>query len=276
MRQTDRPTVRSEQDERPEGSITVLTVTRGRPAWLLRCLQAVLDQSGVEAEHLVLIDDCDTTDRALSEIEHPRLTWLLRRRRPGETSGPGHLARLRNLMIRMARTEWVAFLDDDNVFLPEHLSSLLDCARRHAADAVHSWMRVFDDAGVPYLEARWPWCRDDAQAARKYAEMASRGVVTPGDNIVRDALANFPARCVDTSAWLLRRAALGEAPMDPHFTRAEFEANKAEDDHLHATIARRGLKVVCTEAATLSYTLGGYSTNHDGRSARAETWRWTS
>lgn len=256
-------------------SITVLTVTRGRPRWLLRCIASVRAQVGVEAAHLVLIDDCDATDRALVGLEHPRLTHLLRRRRPGESSGPSHLARLRNLMIRMATTEWVAFLDDDNVFEPEHLPSLLACAERTGAPAVHSWMRMVDAEGRPYTEPRWPWCRDDAAAGEKYATMTARGVVTPGDNIVRDALSNMPARCVDTSAWLLRRDLLGEAPMDPHFTRAEFEANKAEDDHLHAYVAGLGVPVVCTEEPTLRYTLGGYSTNHDGRSDRAETWRWT-
>lgn len=256
-------------------SITVMTVTRGRPRWLLRCIDSVRAQRGANAEHLVLIDDCDVTDRALAAVEHARLTHVLRRRRPDERSGPGHLARLRNLMIRMATTEWVAFLDDDNVFEPGHLRSLLDCAERAGAPAAHSWMRMVDAAGAPYTEPRWPWCRDDRAAAEKYAAMAAQGVVTPGDNIVRDALGNVPARCVDTSAWLLRRDLLGEAPMDPHFTRAEFEANKAEDDHLHAYIVQTGVTVACTERATLRYTLGGYSNNHDGRSARAETWRWT-
>lgn len=255
-------------------SVTVLTVTRRRPSWLLRCLDSVRQQTGVEAEHLVLIDDCDETDRALAGIEHPRLTWYLRRRRPGEASGPAHLARLRNLMIRMATTEWVAFLDDDNVFAQAHLGSLLECARETGAAAVHGWMRMFDADGQPYTRARWPWCRDDAEAEAKYRAMAAKGVVTPGDNIVRDAVGNYPARCVDTSAWLLRRSALGEAPMDPVFTRAEYEANKAEDDHLHAYIVGAGLKVACSEQATLRYALGGYSNDHDGRSARAERWQW--
>jgi len=255
-------------------SVTVLTVTRRRPRWLLRCIDSVRRLVGVEAEHIVLIDDCDETDRALAGAEHRRLTRFLRRRRPGEASGPAHLAGLRNLMIRMATSEWVAFLDDDNVFAEEHIASLLACAEETGAAAVHSWMRMFDATGQPHTSARWPWSRDDAAGEAKYRIMAAKGVVTRDDNIVREAIDNYPARCVDTSAWLLRRSALGDTPMDPTFTLAEFEANKAEDDHLHAYILSQGLKVACTERATLRYALGGYSTNHDGRSDRAETWRW--
>lgn len=258
-------------------SVTVLTVTRRRPQLLFQCMASVKAQRATDVHHLVLIDDCDETDRAL--LTHARdlhrLSWYLRRRRPGEQSGPSHLAHLRNLMIRMANSRWVAFLDDDNTFLPEHLASLLACARDNDVPAAHSWLRIFEPDGAPYTRARWPWCRDDDEGEQLYADMVAKGVMTPGDSILRDSVDNYPARCVDTSAWLLDRAMLGQAPMESEFTYAEFVANKAEDDKLHAYLLANEVPVACTGKATLSYTLGGYSTNHDGCSDRAEVWRWS-
>ena len=257
--------------------ITVMTVSRGRPAWLLRCIASVQAQQGVETRHIVLIDDCDESDAALrreaADIEG--LTWFLRRRRPGEQSGPSHLAQLRNLLIRMTQSRWVAFLDDDNTFLPNHLSQLRDLAVETGCPAVHSWLRLVEPSGEPHTRARWPWCRDEAEGEARYAQMAAKGVVTPGDNIVRDSLGNYPLRCVDTSAWLFERKMLGDAPMDPTFSYEEFVTNKAEDDKLHAYIMANQVPVASSQSPTLIYTLGGYSTNHDGSSARAEVWKWT-
>jgi hypothetical protein len=39
----------------------------------------------------------------------------------------------------MAHTPWVAFLDDDDEFLPQHLAALLRCAAETEADYVYSY-----------------------------------------------------------------------------------------------------------------------------------------
>jgi glycosyltransferase involved in cell wall biosynthesis len=39
-------------------------------------------------------------------------------------------------------TEWVAFLDDDDEFLPEHLELLMNAALEQDADYVYSWYHV--------------------------------------------------------------------------------------------------------------------------------------
>jgi len=188
--------------------ITVLTVTKKRPQLLKRCLKSVMEQEcDLEVRHLILIDDCPDTYEILNRHYQPsqRLIWFLRPRSPKEKSGPEHLARLRNLQVRMAETKWISFLDDDNEYEPFHLRQLIESVRRTGSPAVHSWIQLFNFDGTPYLEERWPWCRDEKIGRQRYREMADKGVICPGYNIVRDSIHNLPARCVDTSAWLLSR-----------------------------------------------------------------------
>jgi glycosyltransferase involved in cell wall biosynthesis len=53
--------------------------------------------------------------------------------------GAGHT---RNRALAMARTRWVAFLDDDDLFHPDHLETLLGHAEQTGADVVYSSCRI--------------------------------------------------------------------------------------------------------------------------------------
>lgn len=48
----------------------------------------------------------------------------------------------RNKAIKDVSTEWIAFLDDDDEFMPEHLEKLYGHAMNTNADFVHSWFEV--------------------------------------------------------------------------------------------------------------------------------------
>lgn len=54
---------------------------------------------------------------------------------------------VRNRAWRMADTEFVAFLDDDDELLPNHLEHLLDVQARHDADVVYPWHRIIGPDG---------------------------------------------------------------------------------------------------------------------------------
>jgi hypothetical protein len=56
-------------------------------------------------------------------------------------------AQTRNRTWRLADTEWVAFLDDDDELLPNHVELLLHCAERTGADLVYPWFRIVDHDG---------------------------------------------------------------------------------------------------------------------------------
>ena len=48
----------------------------------------------------------------------------------------------RNNAIKMANSEWIAFLDDDDEFQPHHVRTLLTAADENKADVVWGWFDV--------------------------------------------------------------------------------------------------------------------------------------
>lgn len=53
----------------------------------------------------------------------------------------------RDRALRAAQTEWVAFLDDDDHFLTNHLEVLVHAAGETGADYLYSWFTVQDSQG---------------------------------------------------------------------------------------------------------------------------------
>jgi glycosyltransferase involved in cell wall biosynthesis len=87
-------------------AISILVCTRNRPTDLRRCLESILANDFTNYE-LVVIDQSDdgTTAEYLGGLADSRLRWI-----PTPTRG---LARARNLALRHARSDIVAFTDDD-------------------------------------------------------------------------------------------------------------------------------------------------------------------
>lgn len=63
----------------------------------------------------------------------------------------------RNRAVRMAQTEWVAFLDDDDELLPRHLQALFETQRAHDADVVWPWYEIggFAYDPLPHEGREW-------------------------------------------------------------------------------------------------------------------------
>src|SRR3954451_16954199 len=107
------------------GSCSVVVPTVGRPS-LDVLLDALATGSGPRPAELVLVDD-----RPGGEPMRPERPGLPPGR--GVRTGGGGPARARNLGWRTARTEWIAFLDDDVVPDPDWYERLAaDLAALHA------------------------------------------------------------------------------------------------------------------------------------------------
>ena len=93
----------------------------------------------------------------------------------------------RNAGIAAAGGEWIALLDNDDLWSPGHLADLVACARRWpAADFVHSGSVLFDSESGRELGLRAP----SASAVREYPHSVYLGhyAVQPSSVLLRKAL----------------------------------------------------------------------------------------
>lgn len=280
---------RRERDASDAPRITVVTVTREHPELLHRAIQSVDAQHCTNPiEHLIVVDDDDSTLRALELCATPRAgrsrAIHLERRPPGDDPLAFYprLARLFNRGVELARGQWIAFLDDDNVFAPDHLSSLIEHAQRTGVRAVHSGRTMHWPDGSPYLEQLFPHARSPKEARRIYNLLCDRGVWIRGSNVVLDRADphqtgycnstvmadDDPVMLVDQNVWLIERRLLLELPIPIEFSPADIAAGTAPDDKLIELLLRNSVAIETTRRPTVQYYLGGQSNRHNARILR--------
>ena len=121
--------------------VSVVIPTRDRPEYLARSLVSALEQRKVRAEVLV-VDDGSRTSVA------SRLTPEARRRaRIVRHDAARGVCAARNTGISTARAPWLAFLDDDDLWAPTKLRTLLDLAAETGAGYVFSGGITIDADG---------------------------------------------------------------------------------------------------------------------------------
>jgi glycosyltransferase involved in cell wall biosynthesis len=100
--------------------VSVVIPTIRRPELVLRAVRSVLGQTYPAVEVVVVIDGPDDfTAAALTSIKDERVRVLQNM----SSLGPGPA---RNRAAREARGEWLAFLDDDDEWLPDKLARQLE------------------------------------------------------------------------------------------------------------------------------------------------------
>ena len=184
---------------------------------MCRAVRSALAQTHTELEVLVVVDGGDQETRAaLADCADPRvrLVW------PGGRLGN---ADARNAGVHEAQAEWVAFLDDDDEWLPRKLERQWETARQSGAafpivscrmvarsergDLV--WPRRFPGAGEPLSE--YFFCRRTPFTGE--GMVINSGILTRRDLLTRVPFRSGLARHVDPD-WLLRAARVPGAALE--------------------------------------------------------------
>mgnify|MGYP003575520691 CR=1 FL=1 len=120
--------------------ISIIITTYNRPSFLRRALASVLAQDikGVELEVVVVDDGSDENNLPVLEDldKHFRLKHIpLLYFKMGENSG--YQCKPKNIGVQQSNGEFIAYLDDDNVWKPSHLRVLWEAIQRHDCDLVY-------------------------------------------------------------------------------------------------------------------------------------------
>jgi len=173
--------------------VSVVLPTHNRAALLQRSIESVLAQSFRDFE-LIVVDDCSTDDtpELLRSIRDPRVVYVRR-----EENGRAAIAR--NDGIRRARGEFVAFQDDDDVWLVNKLErqvAALDAAGPETGLCLAGHVRWLADHAI-YIGGEKYFERLDFRAGQTLTPSADYSLIA-------------------TPAWLVRRQLLLDAGLfDP-------------------------------------------------------------
>ena len=120
--------------------VSVVIPTFDRPVFLERAIGSAQKQTWQNIEIIVVGDGCPRMSmvKARDSIHNdPRVRFLNLK----ENHGSGG-AVPRNVAIQMAQGEYIAYLDDDNEWLPDHISSIIEEIRNKGAKWGFSSMSV--------------------------------------------------------------------------------------------------------------------------------------
>jgi glycosyltransferase involved in cell wall biosynthesis len=104
--------------------VTVVITTRQRPDLLPRALRSSLRQVHPPREVIVVVDGSDAaTEAYLRSIADPRVRAIVLQQQTGGCAA-------RNIGVKAAAGDWIAFLDDDDEWMPDKLEAQLKMATR--------------------------------------------------------------------------------------------------------------------------------------------------
>ena len=143
--------LKQENIEISDPKVSVVIPTYNRADLLPRAVNSVLYQTFTDYE-IIIVDDCssDNTQGVISTFTDPRIRSVRHNRNKGQSATI-------NTGIANAHGEYLAFLDDDDEWLPAKLEgqvSILDSSP-HNIGLVYGWMdRIEDSTGRLVLSYR--------------------------------------------------------------------------------------------------------------------------
>ncbi|HLY41000.1 MAG TPA: glycosyltransferase family 2 protein [Terracidiphilus sp.] len=122
--------------------VTVVIPTRNRPALVCRAVRSVLEQTYKDLEIIVVLDGPDPrTVSALSVFDDSRLRVIALENNVGGNEA-------RNIGVREATGGWIAFLDDDDEWLPGKIAAQVAIARKQSRSNIVIATRYIVDRGT--------------------------------------------------------------------------------------------------------------------------------
>ncbi|WP_088888792.1 glycosyltransferase family 2 protein [Leptolyngbya ohadii] len=215
----------------PQVSVVIPTYNCDR--YLSQAIDSVLAQTYPNCE-LIVIDDgsTDNTQQILQSYHRQTLSLEFR-----SVFQPNQgVAIARNHGIQLARGEWIAFLDADDVFLPDKLAAQMAIAATYPeAGIVHSGWQRTDSTGKVLMQVK-PWTQIPTLNLESWLRWKPV----------------LPSAMLFHRGWLERSGGF-----DPRFP-------PAEDTELVLRLARMGCRSIWLPQVTVNYRQHDSSAMHQG------------
>ncbi|HVK04796.1 MAG TPA: glycosyltransferase family A protein [Armatimonadaceae bacterium] len=184
-------------------TITALITTRNRSGMLREAIDSVLGQEPSDdatLAELIVVDDDSSDDTPAVVASYPDVRYI--RTKQGTAAGS------RNVGIAAATGEWMAFLDDDDVWLPAKLRACGAVVRARPDVALVCTAAVLCDEGLNRTGGSWS-APDPADYGGSAFDAYLERVMTPSTVMVRrdvfDRIGLFDPgepRIEDRDMWL--------------------------------------------------------------------------
>ncbi|KAF0219373.1 MAG: hypothetical protein FD174_2072 [Geobacteraceae bacterium] len=127
--------------------VSVIVPTYNRPDMLAETLQSILNQTFKDFEIIVVNDAGEDVQGIIDSLNHGDTIVYLR-----HPANKG-LAAARNTGVRAARGKYIAYLDDDDIFYPDHLETLASFLENSAYKVAYSdaYRAYQEKAGNGYI-----------------------------------------------------------------------------------------------------------------------------
>jgi glycosyltransferase involved in cell wall biosynthesis len=178
----------------PKNDVTVVIPTRNRPQMVVGAVKSALAQTYPIAEVMVVVDGADdSTVEALENLGDPRVRCFV-------LPVNGGANKARNQGAANSTTEWVAFLDDDDEWLPEKIERQLAIGAGYDIVSCRFSVRSAKDTLI--------WPRRLPAAGERFGDyLFSRRSFFKGD------------ATVTTSTLLVRKCLLDKTPLSTGLRR---------------------------------------------------------
>jgi len=221
-----------------DNPVSIITATIGRPQ-LARAIKSVSAQRYRNIQHLIVADgpEAETEVRRIVAAAAPSIPThvMVTPWQTGIDSFQGH--RIFAACLHIVDGRFVAFLDDDNWFDEDHISSLVNSAIAGGLEWTHSLRRIVDGQGNFLMN-------DDCQSLGAWESIEA-------------AQGTDRHHHVDANCYLIRRdIAVAHSAV---WQRRSQDDLKSPDYLLCRTLMAERRRFACTGKYSLNYALGGRS-----------------
>jgi len=166
--------------------VSVIISTFKRPEMLVEAVDSVLDQTFSDFEIIVVDDGSETAIEALKPLAAKAEERSVGLYVMGLEENSGYQSVPKNMGLLRASGSYIAYLDDDNLWDPEHLDVLVTDIEKMGTDAVYS---------------RWRYVGDGPMSGTDFPYTGMTNITAAG--LLAGPMNNF----IDTSAMLISKAA---------------------------------------------------------------------